>query len=92
MTTLVQFTPNDNQSPPFAQTFVLDGRSYTGTATWNFAAQRWYFTLADQSGNVVWNGGLLGSPDGYDIYFALGVFSSSTILYRANTGYFEVNP
>lgn len=92
MTTLIQFTPNDNQSPPFQQVFVLDGASYSGTAVWNFAAQRWYFTLADQPGNVVWNGALVASPDSYDIFLALGVFQTSTILYRANTGYFEVNP
>ena len=92
MTTYIQFNPSDAVSPPFTQTFTLDGVNYSGTATWNVAAQRYYFTLTDQSGTVVWNGGLVGSPDNYDIYLALGIFTTSTLLYRANTGYFEVNP
>ena len=92
MTTLVPFTPSANTSPPFSHVFTLDGQSYLGTVTWNFAAQRWYFTLTDSSGAVVWNGGMVGSPDGYNIYLALGVFTTSTILFRKDTGNFEVNP
>lgn len=92
MTTYISFQPDNATSPPFSQPFTLDGKNYTGSAYWNFAAQRWYFILVDQSGTVVWNGGLVGSPDDYDIYLALGVFTTSTILYRTNTGSFEVNP
>ena len=92
MTTYIQFLPNENQAPPFTQAFVLDGVSYSGTATWNFAAQRWYFTLTDQSGALVWNGALVGSPTGMDIFLAPDIFDTSTILYRTDTNMFEVNP
>lgn len=92
MTTLIKFAPSSNSTPPFKETFTLDGQSYTGVATWNFAAQRWYFSLTDYTGKTVWNGALVGSPESVDIYLALGIFQSSTILYRAGTGYFEVNP
>ena len=92
MTTLVQFNPQPFSSPPFQQTFTLDGQNYQGTATWNFAAQRWYFTLIDSSGNIIWNGPLIESPNGYDIPLALGIFTDSVILYRDTTGNFEVTP
>ncbi len=92
MTTFVQFTPQPNVSPPFQYNFTLDGNSYTGVATWNFAAQRWYFTLTDQYGNVAWSGALIGSPLTANLYLAYGIFQTSTILYRADTGNFEVNP
>ena len=78
--------------PPFASQFFLDGQSYTGTVTWNFAAQRYYFTLTDQYGGLAWSGALIGSPLGYDIPLALGIFQNSVILFRADTGNFEVTP
>lgn len=92
MTTLVQFNPVPNSSPPFQASFTLDGATYLGKSTWNIAGQRWYFTLLSASGNVVWHGPLIGSPTGYDIPLALGVFAVSTILFRTDTGNFEVNP
>lgn len=92
MTTLVPFTPSTNTYPPFSTTFTLDGASYLGSCTWNFAAQRWYLTLTNSSGSIVWHGALVGSPDTSDIYLALGIFTTSTILYREGSGNFEINP
>ena len=92
MTTIVQYNPLPFSSPPFQANFVLDGANYSGVARWNFAAQRAYFTLTDASGNVTWSGPLIGSPPNYDIPLALGIFQSSTILYREGAGQFEVNP
>jgi len=92
MTTLVPFNPLPFSSPPFQSNFTLDGQSYQGTVTWNIFGQRWYFTLTDSSGNIAWNGPLIGSPTGYDIPLALSVFTASTILYREDSGNFEINP
>ncbi|OZA75782.1 MAG: hypothetical protein B7X71_10600 [Polynucleobacter sp. 39-46-10] len=92
MTTIIPFTPSDAQSPPFSTTFTLDGASYLGAATWNVAAQRWYFSLYSSSGAITWHGALIGSPNGFDIPLATGLFTQSTILYRAGTGNFEVTP
>ena len=92
MTTIVKYNPLAFSSPPFQDNFILDGATYTGTATWNFAAQRAYFTLTDSSGNIVWNGPLIGSPIGYDIPLALGVFQTSVIVYRETNSQFEVTP
>lgn len=92
MTTYVAFLPNVNGNPPFQTVFTLDGVSVTGSVTWNIAGQRWYLTLTDQSGNVLWCGAMIGSPLNFDIPLAPGVFETSTILYRADTGNFEVSP
>jgi hypothetical protein len=92
MMTLIPFLPNPSGSPPFQAFFTLDGNSVTGSVTWNFAAQRWYLTLTDLSGNVLWSGAMVGSPLDFDIPLATGIFQTSTILYRADTGNFEVSP
>lgn len=90
--TLVPLTLNNSTSPPFSYVFTLDGASYHGSVTWNIAAQRCYFTLQDQFANLVWNGPLIGSPLSYDIPLAPGIFSKSTILWREDTGNFEISP
>jgi hypothetical protein len=92
VTTLIPFTPNNNASPPFSQTVTLDNVSYSLNVTWNIAGQRWYAALQDQSSNVIWMGALIGSPLGFDILLAPGVFQTSTILFRADTGNFEISP
>ena len=60
--------------------------------TWNITAQRWYLTLTDQNSVLVWNGALVGSPLNADIYLAPGIFTTSTLLYREDSGNFEVTP
>ena len=92
MTTLIPFTQTPNASPPFQATVTLDGQPYTLAALWNFAVLRWYASITDSSGNIAWYGALVGSPLGYDILLAPGIFTTSTILYREDTGNFEINP
>ena len=92
MTTLIPFQPNNSASPPFSVTVTLDSTSYQLVVTWNLAGQRWYASLQDQSGNTVWMGALIGSPLNSNIYLALGIFTTSTLLYRADTGNFEITP
>lgn len=92
MTTLIPFQPSNATTPPFQSTVTLDGAAYALTVTWNIAAQRWYVTLTDQNGNVTWCGAMVGSPLGADIVLAPGIFVSSTILYREDTGNIEVTP
>lgn len=92
MTTLIPFSPSNATNPPFSTPLTLDGASYTGSAAWNLAGQRWYFSITDQAGNNIWTGALIGSPLGYDILLAPGILSQSTILYREDTGNIEVMP
>jgi hypothetical protein len=92
MTTLIPLTLNNAVSPPFSAIFTLDGVAYTGSVVWNVAGQRWYLNLQDANAQAVWNGPLIGSPLNHDIYLAPGIFSQSTILFREDTGNFEVNP
>jgi hypothetical protein len=92
MSTLIPFIPNNNSSPPFSTTVTLDSVSYSLNVTWNISGQRWYASITDQSSNTVWMGAMVGSPLGYDIPLAPGVFQTSKILYRADTGNFEISP
>lgn len=92
MTTLIPFNPSNSSTPPFSVTVTLDSTSYQLIATWNLAGQRWYVQLQDQSSNVIWMGPLIGSPLDSDIYLALGILQTSTLLYRADTGNFEITP
>ena len=92
MTTFIPFTPSSTSVPPFSVPVTLDGTSYTLNVGWNVYGQRYYASLIDQSGNTTWNGGLVGSPLGGNIYLAPNIFTVSTILYREDTGNIEINP
>lgn len=90
--TTIPFTPSNNSNPPFSVVVTLDNATYTVACTWNLAGQRWYLSITDQSGNNIWTGGMVGSPLGYDIPLAPGIFTSSTILYREDSNNFEITP
>ncbi len=90
--TIIPLTINNNLAPPFSTLFTLDGNQYNGAVTWNLYAQRWYLTLTGPNNALVWNGPLIGSPLTADIYLASGIFQTSTLLYREDTGNFEQNP
>jgi hypothetical protein len=92
MTTLIPFSPNNGSTPPFSTPLTLDSTAYVGNAMWNIAGQRWYLTILDSGNNQIWSGAMIGSPLGYDILLAPGVFSTSTILYREDTGNLEITP
>ena len=88
----IPFSPSPTQAPPFQVTVTLDNAGYNLTAMWNFSAQRWYVSLVGASGSVAWYGALVGSPLGYDIPLAPGIFTQSTILFREDSGNFEITP
>jgi hypothetical protein len=90
--TTIAFTPNNANAPPFQTTVTLDNVSYSLQATSNFYASRWYVQLYDQSGNLVQNMPLIGSPPNFDILLFPALFQTSTILYRVSTGLFEIGP
>ena len=90
--TIIPFQPSATNAPPFQAQVTLDGSPYALACTWNFAAQRWYASLTDSAGNLAWMGALVGSPLSADIYLAPGIFTTSTILYREDSGNFEINP
>jgi hypothetical protein len=100
--TTTQFAPVQNPSgPPFQFTATLTGPtsnvSVTGSLfsivlTWNVFGQRWYFTIYDQSNNVVLSKPLIASPPGYPINLVGGYFSGSTLVYLEATQQFVVTP
>lgn len=90
--TLIPFVPSSNTTPPFQTSFVLDNLTYIATVTWNISGQRWYIALTDQSNNLIVMQPLIGSPLNSDIILFPNTFKSSTVLYREDTGNFEVSP
>lgn len=90
--TTIPFTPSITDAPPFSVLVTLDGASYTLAAAWNIYGQRWYVTLTDQSGNLIINIPLIGSPPNANIYLTPGMFTVSTLLYRVATNQFEITP
>jgi hypothetical protein len=92
MTTYVLFNPTAKGNPPWQAQFTLDGVTYKAVGRWNIVGQRWYLDLTDSGGNTVWYGPIIGSPLDYDILLAPGIFTASTLVYRADTGNFEVTP
>lgn len=90
--TTIPFAPNNSNSPPFSTPLTLDGASYVGNVTWNVYGQRWFLSIVDATNTVIWCGAMIGSPIGFDILLAPGIFAASTILYREDTGNLEVNP
>jgi hypothetical protein len=92
MTTFIPFAPSNTQSPPFQAQVTLDNTPYTFSAMWNFAFQRYYASLTNAAGGIAWYGALIGSPLGFDIPIAPGIFQTSTILYREDTGNLEITP
>ena len=71
---------------------TLDGTAYTLATMWNLYRADWYVSLTDQSGNLIINQPLVGSPDDYDILIAPGTFTTSTIVYRDSSQRFEIGP
>ena len=92
MATLIPLNLNSTVSPPFSAIFTLDGVAYSGSVLWSIVAQRYYFQLTDQAGDVIWYGALIGSPLNADIPLAPGIFTTSVILFREDAGNFEVTP
>lgn len=90
--TLIPFNPSGTAIPPFQTKVTLDGSSYFLTATWNVYGQRWYMAITDQYNNLILMIPIIGSPLNNSINLVFGYFFVSTLVYRADTGNFEVNP
>ena len=48
--------PISSDSPDYEQQVTLSGETYILTARWNARAGRWFLSLADAAGDVVWQG------------------------------------
>jgi hypothetical protein len=90
VTTFVGFAPSPNQLFQFQLT--LDGQPYNLIVTWSLYGQRWYFNIYSLAGPLVLAAALIGSPPNYDINLVSGYFKTSTLVFRASTQQFEVNP
>ena len=81
MTTYVNFTPSTNALFQFQAT--LDGNLYNVVITWSLAGQRYYINVYALDGTLIVAKPLVGSPLDYDINLVWGLFTNSTLIYRA---------
>lgn len=87
-TTSYPFTGDELKSITFTPT--LDGAVYSAQITWNLASQRWYITITGNDGTRYLTRPLVGSVDGADINVVFGVFTSTTLIWRIDSGVIEV--
>jgi hypothetical protein len=66
MATIIDFQPGPG-APPFAFNPTLDGQVYSASVTWNIFGQRWYLTLQDLGGNLIFHRALTGTRTGLQI-------------------------
>jgi hypothetical protein len=89
MTTFFDFSPS--QSSVFQFQPTLDGQAYTVSVPWGLFGERYYVDVRTLQGQPVFLLPLIGSPPDFDISLTAGYFTS-TLIYRAGTNQFEVNP
>lgn len=87
MTTIVQFLPAINSSPPFSFSPVFDRATYNATVTWNFYGQRWYLNVYDNSGTLIYCRPLIASPPNYDINLNYGYFTTPMVFREASQNF-----
>jgi len=90
MTTFVAFNPSPSANFQFNP--VLDGTTYTAICTWNGYGNRYYINIYDAFKTLILSIPIIASPDNYDINLVKNYFFTSTLVYRASSGNFEVTP
>jgi hypothetical protein len=90
MTTFVNFQPVPNQ--PFQFQATLDNQVYLVLVTWSLFGSRWYVNIYDPNNNLIVCLPQIGSPLDYDINLVPGYFKTSTLIWRPETGQFEITP
>jgi hypothetical protein len=86
------FSPTSTAVFSFQAT--LDGALYTIAVPWNVYRQNWYFTVNDQSNNLIVTSPLIGSPDPPEagINLVAGYFVTSAMYYYPSSQTFVVTP
>lgn len=90
MATTIAFLPNNASTPPFQAQVTLDGNPYTLAVAWNLYRGDWYVSIANQTGAIVCNQPLIGSPPGTNLYLFPGLFVTSTVVYVPSSRSFIV--
>ncbi len=88
--TLIAFNPSPNANFQFSP--VLDGITYIAICTWNIYREAYYISIYNSSRTLIVNRPIVASPDNYNINLVFGYFRTSTLVYRASSGNFEITP
>jgi len=86
----ISFNPSANANFQFSP--VLDGLTYTAICTWNIYRGGYYINIYNSSRALVMSRPIIASPDDYNINLVFGYFRTSTLVYRASSTAFEINP
>lgn len=84
----VPFAPKPGIGFNFEAT--LDGSVYEMAVTWNIFGQRWYITATGADGAILFTLPVIGSPNEGAINMTAGYFTNSVLVYRGDTGNFEI--
>jgi len=87
MTIYYDFLPDGITAPQY--NFMLDGGSYTAKVTWNIFGERYYLSIYNTGGALVFSLPLIPSPKGADISISAGYFTTK-IVYRYQNNQIEV--
>jgi hypothetical protein len=87
MQQIIAFSPNS--ASKFIFDAVLDGITYIATVS--IILDTAWIELKDQSGTVVFQRPVIGSPDSFDIPINGGYGFTSKLIYRTASGAFEID-
>jgi len=90
MTTYVPFSQPASQPMQFNATF--DGNKYVVQVPWSLFGQRYYVAIYDQSSNLILYIPRIASTLTNNINLLNGYFTTSTLIWRAQTNNFEISP
>lgn len=84
----VPFAPIPARGFSFQAT--LDGVVHDMQVGWNIYGQRWFITGTAPDGTVVFTLPVIGSPNEGGINIVAGYFQTTGLVYRVDTGNFEI--
>jgi hypothetical protein len=88
-TQIIAFSPSDVVAFQFS--VPLDANVYTATVKWNLFGQRYYITISDSGGTIIFTRAMVTSPPDSDISLTWGYFDTALVL-REDTQVFETIP
>ena len=87
MSQIIPFLPDSNANFQFQAT--LDGEQYNCVCTFNAYGQRYYVSVYDLFGGLIFSRPIIASPSFYNVSLTFGYFDT-TMVYRESSQAFEI--
>jgi len=75
---------------PTQFSLTLDGARYYAYIRWNFAGERWYIVLTDETGDLIMNAPVIESTRDEPIDLLAGYGFTNTLIFNDTIKAFEV--